>query len=40
MVSPDAFFRQLVALGLALRESRGYFGYSLALGSSETPCCT
>ena len=37
MVSPDAFFRQLVALGLPLRESGGYFGYSLALGSSEVP---
>ena len=37
MVSPDAFFRQLQALGLALRESAGYYGYSLALGSSETP---
>jgi penicillin-binding protein 1C len=35
MVSPDAFFQQLRALGLPLRESGGYFGYSLALGSSE-----
>jgi len=35
MVSPDAFFRQLVAVGLQLRESGGYYGYSLALGSSE-----
>ncbi len=35
MVSPDAFFRQLQAVGLPLRESGGYFGYSLALGSSE-----
>lgn len=35
MVSPDAFFTQLQALGLPLRESGGYFGYSLALGSSE-----
>ncbi len=35
MVSPDAFFRQLHAVGLPLRESGGYFGYSLALGSSE-----
>lgn len=35
MVSPDAFFAQLQALGLTLRESGGYFGYSLALGSSE-----
>ncbi|MBI3103176.1 MAG: penicillin-binding protein 1C [Burkholderiales bacterium] len=37
MVSPDAFYRQLQALGLPLRESAGYYGYSLALGSSETP---
>ena len=35
MVSPDAFFRQLQAFGLPLRESGDYFGYSLALGSSE-----
>ncbi len=35
MVSPDVFFAQLQALGLPLRESGGYFGYSLALGSSE-----
>ena len=35
MVSPEAFFRQLQAVGLPLRESGGYFGYSLALGSSE-----
>jgi len=37
MVSPDAFFQQLVAVGLPLRESGGYYGYSLALGSSEVP---
>ena len=35
MVSPDAFVRQLKAVGLPLRESGGYYGYSLALGSSE-----
>ena len=35
MVTPDDFFAQLRALGLPLRESGGYFGYSLALGSSE-----
>ncbi|HEY0202315.1 MAG TPA: penicillin-binding protein 1C, partial [Burkholderiaceae bacterium] len=35
MVSPDAFFAQLRALGLPLRESGGYYGYSLALGSAE-----
>ncbi|MCW5653833.1 penicillin-binding protein 1C [Hydrogenophaga sp.] len=37
MVSPDAFHRQLGALGLPLRESGGYYGYSLALGSPEVP---
>lgn len=37
MVSPDAFFRQLAVVGLPLRESGGYYGYSLALGSSEVP---
>ena len=36
MVSPDAFFKQLTALGLPMRESGGYYGYSLALGGSET----
>ena len=35
MVSPDAFFNQLHAAGLELRESGGYYGYSLALGSAE-----
>ena len=35
MVSPDAFFKQLHALGMPLKESGGYYGYSLALGSSE-----
>ena len=35
MVSPDAFFRQLQQVGLPLRESGDYFGYSLALGSAE-----
>ena len=37
MVTPDAFFDQLRRLGLPLRESGGYYGYSLALGSSEVP---
>ncbi|WP_241776998.1 penicillin-binding protein 1C [Acidovorax sp. Root275] len=37
MVSPDAFHRQLRAVGLPLRESGDYFGYSLALGSPEVP---
>ena len=35
MVSPAAFRRQLNALGLQLRQSGGYYGYSLALGSAE-----
>ncbi len=35
MVSPDAFARQLRALGITLREPAGYYGYSLALGSAE-----
>lgn len=35
MVSPDAFHKQLKAVGLPLRESGDYYGYSLALGSSE-----
>ncbi|MBC7917894.1 MAG: penicillin-binding protein 1C, partial [Rhodoferax sp.] len=35
MVSPDAFFKQLVKLGLPLKESGDYYGYSLALGSAE-----
>ena len=35
MVTPDAFFAQLQRLGMPLRESGGYYGYSLALGSAE-----
>jgi len=35
MVSPDAFQKQLVRLGLPLKESGDYYGYSLALGSAE-----
>ncbi|RZJ19967.1 MAG: penicillin-binding protein 1C, partial [Haliea sp.] len=35
MVSPDAFHRQLKGLGLPLKESGDYYGYSLALGSAE-----
>jgi penicillin-binding protein 1C len=35
MVSPDAFHKQLVRLGLPLRENGDYYGYSLALGSAE-----
>ncbi|MEG2632676.1 MAG: transglycosylase domain-containing protein, partial [Comamonas sp.] len=37
MVSPDAFFEQMGALGMPLRESGSYYGYSLALGSAEVP---
>ncbi len=35
MVSPDAFQKQLKSVGVPLRESGDYYGYSLALGSSE-----
>ena len=35
MVSPDAFHQQLTALGLSLRETGDYYGYSLALGSAD-----
>lgn len=35
MVSPEAFHKQLKLAGLPLKESGGYYGYSLALGSSE-----
>ncbi|MDD2925843.1 penicillin-binding protein 1C [Rhodoferax sp.] len=35
MVSPDAFHQQLVQLGLPLKKSGDYYGYSLALGSAE-----
>ena len=35
MVSPDAFQKQLVRLGLPLKESGDFYGYSLALGSAE-----
>ncbi|MDO9259904.1 MAG: penicillin-binding protein 1C [Polaromonas sp.] len=35
MVSPDAFHKQLRTVGLPLRETGDYYGYSLALGSSE-----
>ena len=37
MVTPDAFHRQLAAVGMPLRETGDYFGYSLALGSPEVP---
>ena len=37
MVTPDAFHRQLAAVGMPLRECGDYFGYSLALGSPEVP---
>ena len=35
MVSPEAFHKQLRAVGLPLKESGDYYGYSLALGSAE-----
>jgi penicillin-binding protein 1C len=35
MVSPDAFAKQLKALGLPLKEPGDFYGYSLALGSAE-----
>lgn len=35
MVSPDAFHKQLRALGLPLKESGDFYGFSLALGSAE-----
>ncbi len=35
MVSPDAFARQLAALGLPLRDSGDHYGLGLALGSAE-----
>jgi penicillin-binding protein 1C len=35
MVSPEAFHKQLRLAGLPLKESGDYYGYSLALGSSE-----
>ena len=37
MVSPEAFHKQLRAMGLPLKESGDYYGYSLALGSAEVP---
>jgi len=35
LVSPDAFHRQLRAMGLPLKESGDWYGYSLALGSPD-----
>jgi penicillin-binding protein 1C len=35
MVTPDAFARRLVQLGLPLDESGDFYGYSLALGSAD-----
>ena len=37
MVGVDDFFDQLNRLGMPMRESGSYFGYSLALGSPEIP---
>jgi penicillin-binding protein 1C len=35
MVSPDAFQKQLISLGLPLKEGGDYYGFSLALGSAD-----
>lgn len=35
MVTPETFFQRLQTLGLNLRESGDYYGYSLALGSAD-----
>jgi penicillin-binding protein 1C len=40
MVSPDAFHQQLQRLGLPLKETGDYYGYSLALGSAEVSLLT
>ena len=40
MISPDAFHKQLRALGLPLKETGDYYGYSLALGSAEVSLLT
>lgn len=37
MVGTDSFHDQLRAFGLPLRESGGFYGFSLALGSAEVP---
>lgn len=37
MVSPDAFHQQLQRVGLPLKESGDYYGFSLALGSADLP---
>ncbi len=34
-LQPEAFFQRLRALGMDLRESGNYYGYSLALGSAD-----
>src|SRR5690606_405614 len=35
MISPDAFARRLVSLGIPLDQSGDFYGYSLALGSAD-----
>src|SRR3546814_959264 len=35
MVTPDAFARRLLRLGLPLDQSGDFYGYSLALGSAD-----
>ena len=39
MVSPDAFSPATAGAGPAAARERGYYGYSLALGSAERRCC-
>ncbi|NYT77924.1 penicillin-binding protein 1C [Alcaligenaceae bacterium] len=40
MVTPDAFARLLVRLGLPLEETGDFYGYSLALGSADVSLLT
>lgn len=40
MVGPDVFAQTLVKLGLPLKETGDYYGYSLALGSAEVTLLT
>src|SRR5690606_20325672 len=40
MISPDAFARRLVSLGLPLDQSGDFYGYSLALGSADVTLLT
>ncbi|NYT61249.1 penicillin-binding protein 1C [Alcaligenaceae bacterium] len=40
MVTPDAFARRLVQLGLPLQQTGDFYGYSLALGSADVTLLT